>query len=122
MSMRHERPRRTPDGRPGSMTFSLLEAHPPASVSPIAATDGLPNTQLKQHVEALERLEEERAALGDDIKERYAALKADGFDVKVVKALIAERRKKQDEVSEFEMLFDTYKETLGMGTSGLTDY
>src|SRR5260370_28530159 len=94
----------------------------PASVPPIAATDGLPNTHLKQHVEAIERLEEERAALGDDIKERYAALKADGFDVKVVKAIIAERRKKQDEVSEFEMLFDTYKETLGMGTSGLTDY
>ena len=103
------------------MHDSLPDGHLPASVPPTPAIDGLPNTHLKQHVEAIERLEEERAALGDDIKERYAALKADGFDVKVVKAIIAERKKKPDEVSEFEMVFDTYRAALGMRTNGSTD-
>jgi uncharacterized protein (UPF0335 family) len=48
---------------------------------------------LKQHVEAIEHLEEEKAAIADTIKERFAALKADGFDTKAVKAIIAERRR-----------------------------
>ena len=69
---------------------------------------------LKQHVEAIEHLEEEKAAIADTIKERFAALKADGFDTKAVKAIIAERKKKPHEVSEFEMLLDTYKAALGM--------
>jgi uncharacterized protein (UPF0335 family) len=75
---------------------------------------GVAGNILKQHVEAIERLEEEKAAIGEEIKERYAALKADGFDVKVVKAIIAERKKNPEEVSEFEMLFDTYRAALGM--------
>src|SRR6266478_5738283 len=103
------------------MPDSLPDGPLPNSVQPTAAIDGVPGTQLKQHVEAIERLEEERAALGDDIKERYAALKGDGFDVKVVKAIIAERKKKPDEVSEFEMVFDTYKAALGTRTNGSTE-
>ena len=83
IALRHERRTFTPEiGEIGYMHDSLPDGHLPASVPPTAAIDGLPNTHLKQHVEAIERLEEERAALGDDIKERYAALKADGFDVK----------------------------------------
>ena len=78
------------------------------------AVDGVPSALLKQHVEAIERLEQEKADIADAIKERYAALKADGFDPKVVKAIISERKKGPDEVSEFDMLLDTYKAALGM--------
>jgi uncharacterized protein (UPF0335 family) len=76
--------------------------------------DGKPGALLKQHVEAIERLEQEKADIADAIKERYAALKGDGFDPKAVKAIIAERKKKPEEVSEFDMLIDTYKAALGM--------
>jgi uncharacterized protein (UPF0335 family) len=82
--------------------------------SPASDVDGVPGALLKQHVEAIERLEQEKADIADAIKERYASLKSDGFDTKVVKAIIAQRKKNPDDVSEFEMLFDTYRAALGM--------
>ena len=104
----------------------MPDTHRDAHVAHAATTsagevDGVPGALLKQHVEAIERLEEEKAAIGEEIKERYAALKSDGFDVKVVKAIIAERKKKPEDVSEFEMLFDTYRAALGMLPSDTSD-
>jgi uncharacterized protein (UPF0335 family) len=64
---------------------------------------------LKQHVESIEHREREKPDIAEAIKERYASLKADGFDTKAVKAIIAERKKEPAEVSEFDMSLDTYK-------------
>jgi uncharacterized protein (UPF0335 family) len=96
------------------MPDSHLDNHPAAPVCSSEDVVGIAGALLKQHVEAIEHLEREKADIAEAIKERYASLKADGFDTKVVKAIIAERKKEPAEVSEFDMLLDTYKAALGM--------
>ena len=70
--------------------------------------------RLRSLVERIERLEEERKALGGDIKDIYAEAKSAGFDVKVLRALISLRRKEPAEVEEQETLLDVYRRALGM--------
>lgn len=71
-------------------------------------------TQLKALVERIERLEEEKKALSDDIREVYGEAKANGFDVKALRAVV--RLRSQDEATrqEFEAIIDLYKEALGL--------
>ena len=69
---------------------------------------------LRAFVERIERLEEERKALGSDIKDIYAEAKSAGFDVKVVRQLITIRKKEPAEVEEAETLLDLYRRALGM--------
>jgi len=70
--------------------------------------------RLRSLVERIERLEEERKALAGDIKDIYAEAKSAGFDVKVLRALIALRRKEPAEIEEHETLLDVYRRALGM--------
>ena len=70
--------------------------------------------RLRSLVERIERLEEERRALAGDIKDIYAEAKSAGFDIKVLRALIALRRKEPAEVEEQETLLDVYRRALGM--------
>jgi uncharacterized protein (UPF0335 family) len=70
--------------------------------------------RLRSLVERIERLEEERKALAGDIKDIYAEAKSAGFDVKVLRALIALRRKEPAEIEEQETLLDVYRRALGM--------
>jgi len=70
--------------------------------------------QLKAFVERIERLEEEKAALGSDIREVYAELKAMGFEPKVVRQIVRLRKMDHAELQEQEALLDTYKSALGM--------
>lgn len=70
--------------------------------------------RLRSIVERIERLEEERKALAGDIKDIYAESKSAGFDTKVLRQLIALRRKDPAEVEEQEALLDTYRHALGM--------
>jgi uncharacterized protein (UPF0335 family) len=70
--------------------------------------------RLRSLVERIERLEEERKALGNDIKDIYAEAKSAGFDVKVLRTLISIRRKEAAEVEEQETLLDVYRRALGM--------
>lgn len=82
-----------------------------------AVTDeqhGVAADRLRNIVERVERLEEERKGLGNDIKDIYAEAKSAGFDVKVLRLLIAQRRKDAEEVEEQETLLDVYKHALGM--------
>ena len=84
--------------------------------SPPAAghnTGGIAADRLRSIVERIERLEEERKALGSDIKDIYTEAKSAGFDVKVLRALIALRRKEPAEVEEMESLLDVYRRALG---------
>lgn len=69
--------------------------------------------RLRNLVARIERLEEERKALGNDIKDIYQEAKSAGFDNKVLRQLIAIRRREPSEVEEQEALLDTYRRALG---------
>ena len=84
------------------------EADPDPEVGGIAVD------RLRSIIERIERLEEERKALANDIKDIYAEAKSAGFDVKVVRQLISLRKKEPAEVEEQETLLDLYKRALGM--------
>ena len=70
--------------------------------------------QLRSFIERIERLENEKKAIGDDIKEVYAELRGGGFDSKAVRAIIRLRKKEEHERNEEEALIQLYKEVLGM--------
>lgn len=70
--------------------------------------------RLRSIVERIERLEEERKALSGDIKDIYTESKSAGFDVKVLRALIALRKKEPAEVEDQETLLDVYRRALNM--------
>jgi uncharacterized protein (UPF0335 family) len=75
---------------------------------------GVAADRLRSIVERIERLEDERRAIGEDIKDIYTEAKSAGFVPKVLRNLIAERRRAAGEVSEEQMLLETYKRALGM--------
>jgi uncharacterized protein (UPF0335 family) len=94
-------------------------AKPISKVAAESAVDsaeggGIAADRLRSLVERIERLEEERKALGSDIKDIYAEAKSAGFDVKVIRQLISIRRKEPAEVEEQETLLDVYRRALGM--------
>ena len=70
--------------------------------------------RLRSYVERIERLEQERRELGEDIRDVYLEVKAAGFEVKVVRALIRERREDEAARKERESLLDLYRHALGM--------
>ncbi len=71
------------------------------------------NDHLRSLVERIEWLEEQRRGIAADIKDIYAAAKRAGYDVKVMRRLIADRRKDAAEVEEFESLLDLYRRAIG---------
>lgn len=70
--------------------------------------------QLKQFIEQVERLEEEKKAIADDIKDKFAEAKALGFDVKAMRKILSLRKKGRDERMEEEAILETYLHALGM--------
>lgn len=70
--------------------------------------------QLRSFVERVERLNEEKAVLTDDIKEIFAEAKAHGFDVKTLRKVISLRKLDANERAEAQALLDTYLIALGM--------
>ena len=70
--------------------------------------------ELRQFVERYERLEAERKDLGEQMKDVMAEARARGYDVKVLKKLIALRKRDSSEVSEEEAILELYKSALGM--------
>lgn len=70
--------------------------------------------QLKSIIERIERLEEEKKSLGDDIKEVYTEAKANGFDTKTLRAIVRLRKLDSSERQEQEALIDLYMQALGM--------
>lgn len=67
---------------------------------------------LRQFIERIERLEEDKVALGQDIREIFAEAKGAGFDVKIMREVIKLRKMNTDERSEQEHLLDTYMHAL----------
>jgi uncharacterized protein (UPF0335 family) len=70
--------------------------------------------QLKAFVERIERLEEEKKAIADDIKDVYAEAKGNGYDTKILKQVISLRKKEPQEREEQEALLELYLAALGM--------
>lgn len=70
--------------------------------------------QLRQLIEGIERLEEEKKALAGDIRDKYAEAKAVGFDVKVMRQIVRLRKKSVAERQEEEGLLEVYLHALGM--------
>ncbi len=79
-----------------------------------ARVGGIAADRLRSLIERIERLEEERKALGNDIKDIYAEAKSAGFDVKVLRQIIRIRKQEPAEVEEQETLLDVYRRALGM--------
>lgn len=70
--------------------------------------------QLRQFIEQIERLEEEKKQISDDIKDKFAEAKAVGFDVKAIRQILRLRKKGQDERQEEQAILDVYLHALGM--------
>ncbi len=70
--------------------------------------------QLRAFIERIERLEEEKKTIADDIKEVYAEMKGTGFDTKAVRSIVRLRKQDQAERQEAEAMIDLYKNALGM--------
>lgn len=75
---------------------------------------GFAQDQLRAFVERIERLDEERQTIADDIREVYAEAKANGFDTKTLRRVIRLRKQDSAERQEQEALLDLYLHALGM--------
>jgi uncharacterized protein (UPF0335 family) len=78
-------------------------------------SDAVAPDLLKAFVERIERLEEEKASIAGDVKEVYAEAKAQGFDTKVLRKVVALRKRDAAERREEEEIMDLYLQALGMG-------
>ncbi|MEZ0495431.1 DUF2312 domain-containing protein [Sphingomonas sp. IW22] len=77
-------------------------------------TDNISAEQLRLLIERVERLEEEKRGISDDVKDVYAEAKSTGFDVKTMKAIIRLRKMEKHHRDEADMLLETYLQALGM--------
>jgi len=71
-------------------------------------------SQLRQFIEQIERLEEEKKAIAEDIRDKFAEAKAVGFDVKAMREILKLRKKSSDDRQEEEAVLATYLHALGM--------
>ena len=80
----------------------------------MAKAGGVAGERLKSFIERVERLEEEKKALTDDIRDVYSEAKANGFEVKVMRQIVKIRKMDKDDLDEQEALLETYMRALGM--------
>ena len=76
--------------------------------------DRFAKDQLKAFVERVEKLEEEKKAIADDIRDVYAEAKGNGFDVKSLRVVVRLRKQDVNERKEHEAILETYLHALGM--------
>lgn len=72
------------------------------------------DTRLRLLIERIERLEEEKKGIGDDIKDVYSEAKSAGFDTKILRAVIRLRKMRPDDRAEYQAILDTYMSALGL--------
>ena len=80
-----------------------------------AGAGGVAADHLKQLIERIERLEEDKAAVAEDIKEVYAEAKGEGFDTKVMRQIVRLRKMNHADRQEMEAILQLYLEALGEG-------
>lgn len=86
-----------------------------ASTDDTADVGGISGAVLKQYVERIERLEEEKKGIADDIRDAFAEIKNAGFDVKTVRQVLKLRKLQPHDRAEQEELLELYKAAIGMG-------
>ena len=72
-----------------------------------------PAEQLRLMIYRIERLDEEKRGIADDVKQVYAEAKANGFDAKVLRQVVRRRRLERDKRLELDALVETYETALG---------
>ncbi len=80
----------------------------------MADVGGIAGERLQSFIERIERLEEEKTALSEDVKEVYSEAKSSGFDIKIMRQVIRLRKLNSSDRREQEELLDLYKNALGM--------
>jgi uncharacterized protein (UPF0335 family) len=85
----------------------------PAAVTEAPATR-FAKDQLKAIIERIERLEEEKKTISDDIRDVYAEAKGNGYEVKALRTIVRMRKQDADERREHETILETYMQALGM--------
>ena len=70
--------------------------------------------RLRLLIERIERLEEEKQGIADDVKDVYLEAKAVGYDPKIMRQIVRLRKMKPDDRAEMEMILDTYKKAVGL--------
>ncbi|MGU3668613.1 DUF2312 domain-containing protein [Methylobacterium sp. A49B] len=80
----------------------------------VSSAEGVAADELKQFIERLERLEEEKAGIMGDIKEVFAELKGRGFDAKTVRTILRIRNQDHSERLEQEAILELYMQAMGM--------
>lgn len=73
------------------------------------------NEQLRLFMERIERLEEEKKGVADDIRDVYAEAKSQGYDTKIMRQIFKLRKMEPHDRAEMEALLDVYKSALGLG-------
>ena len=81
---------------------------------PTVSPDSVAQDQIRAFIERIERMEEEKRAIAEDIKEIYAEAKGNGFDTKILRKVISIRKKDRHEREEEEAMLDLYLQALGM--------
>ena len=77
-------------------------------------SDNIAADQLRLLIERIERLEEEKKGIADDIKDVYGEAKSTGFDVKTIRSIVRLRKMEKHHREEAEALLETYKQALGL--------
>ena len=80
----------------------------------MADVGGVAGDRLRTIIERIERLEDEKKALSDDVREVYAEAKSAGFDAKIIRQIVRLRKMNTNERNEMEQVLDVYKRALGM--------
>src|ERR1043165_7598496 len=98
-------------------SFSSTQEYPMGT--PAAAVKEAPATkfakdQLKAIIERIERLEEEKKTISDDIRDVYAEAKGNGYDTKALRTIVRMRKQDANERAEQETIVETYMQALGM--------
>ena len=88
---------------------------------PTVSSDSVAQDQIRAFIERIERMEEEKKAIADDIKEIYAEAKGNGFDTKVLRQIVRIRKQDHAERMEQEALLELYMAALGMASAPAND-
>lgn len=80
----------------------------------MADVQGVSGERLKQYIERVERLEEEKAGIAEDIRDVYAEAKSAGFDSKIMRMIVRLRKMASEKRREEEELLDIYKSAIGL--------
>ncbi|PAL23556.1 DUF2312 domain-containing protein [Sphingopyxis sp. GW247-27LB] len=76
--------------------------------------NGSADAQLRQYIERVERLEEERKGVSDDIRDVYNEAKSQGYDPKIMRQIVRDRKKNVADVKEFRAVYEVYASALGL--------